>query len=269
MTTSFIGLIGPLGALPTVYTEELTGPAARRGGAAVDFLDLFHHRMTSLFYRAWEKYNLPALWEKGAVAGAGQALGSDAFTTHLFDLLGLGLEPLRNRQAFPDPSLLYHVGIFSQQHRSALMLERLLHDYFGQPVEVMSFSGQWLRLEPEQRSRSGRHGAFNALGQDFVAGRRVWDLQSKFRVRIGPLSFEMFRKFLPGGDAHDRLMHMIRFYVRAELDFDVQLILEADDVPAFQASRAEAASTRLGRYSWLKSREFDHDANQAIFRPPV
>jgi type VI secretion system protein ImpH len=267
MTTSFIGLVGPLGVLPTVYTEELTGSAARHRGAAVDFLDLFHHRITSLFYRAWEKYNLPTLWEKGATAGSRQELGGDAFTRHLFDFLGLGLDSLRHRQAYPDASLLYQVGNFTQQHRSAVMLEKLLNDYFGHPVKVLSFSGQWLRIEPEQRSRSGRRGVFNALGQDVVIGRKMWDVQSKFRVRIGPLDFDRFRELTPGGAASDRLMQMIRFYVRGEFDFDVQLLLEADEVPFCRATRDESTAARLGRHAWLKKREFEEAADEAIFRP--
>jgi type VI secretion system protein ImpH len=281
MTTSFMGLIGPMGALPTVYTEELVGPHARRRGAAIDFFDLFHHRLVSFFYRAWEKYNLPALWEKGATPGAGPAtssdnptepvsgpgLGNDPFSVHLFDLVGLGLGPLRDRQAFPDPSLLLYVGLFAQRHRSAVMLGRLLRDDFGLPVSILSFSGQWLRLEPEQRSRAGRNGSFNALGCDAVAGRKVWDVQSKFRVRIGPLTFREFRELLPGGTASDRLMHLVRFYVRAELDFDVQLILRAQEVPACRMSRDESAAAQLGRYAWLKRREFSRDSDDAVFRP--
>jgi type VI secretion system protein ImpH len=269
MVTTFMGLIGTMGALPTVYTEELINIPARRRGAAIDFLDLFHHRLVSFFYRAWEKYNLPALWEKGTRPGAGPGPGNDAFSVHLLDLIGLGLGPLRDRQAFPDASLLFHVGIFAQQHRSAVMLERLLRDQFGHPVTVRSFSGQWLRLEPEQRSRSGRRGAFNALGRDAVAGRKVWDVQSKFRVRIGPLNFRQFRALLPGGTASDRLMHLVRFYVRAEMEFDVQLILEAKEVPACRMSRDEAGAAQLGRYAWLKCREFSHDSEDAVFRPRV
>ena len=269
MVTAFMGLVGPMGALPTVYTEELVGPLGRRRGAAIDFLDLFHHRLVSFFYRAWEKYNLPALWERGAKPGAGPGLGNDPFSVHLFDLIGLGLAPLRDRQAFPDASLLFHVGIFAQQHRSAVMLERLLRDQFGHPVTVRSFSGQWLRLEPEQRSRPGRRGTFHALGRDAVAGRKVWDVQSKFRVRIGPLSFRQFRALLPGGTAADRLMHLVRFYVCAEMDFDVQLILKAEDVPACRMSRDESGAARLGRYAWLKCREFSRDSDDAIFRPSV
>ena len=82
MVTSLMWLIGPLGALPTVYTEEIVGPAGRHRGAAVDFFDQLQHRMFSLFYRAWEKSNLPALWEKDTKAGSGPEFGGDAFTVH-------------------------------------------------------------------------------------------------------------------------------------------------------------------------------------------
>jgi type VI secretion system protein ImpH len=97
----------------------------------------------------------------------------------------------------------------------------------------------------------------------------VWDVQSKFRVRIGPLDFAQFRKFLPGGVGSDRLMDLVRFYVRAELDFDVQLVLRADEVPDSRMSRDEATAAQLGRYSWLKRRAFTRDAEDAVFRPRV
>lgn len=101
-----------------------------------------------------------------------------------------------------------------------------------------------------------------------MAGR-AWDLQSKFRVRIGPLTFRQFREMLPGGTASDRLMHLVRFYVRAELDFDVQLILKAEEVPRCRMLRDPETAAQLGRYAWLAHREFPDDADQAIFRPQV
>lgn len=113
----------------------------------------------------------------------------------------------------------------------------------------------------------GRSGSFNALGVDTVAGRKVWDDQSKFRVRIGPLPFHEFLAFQPGGTAAEPLMDLVRFFVRAELDFDIQLVLRAQDVPACKLSRSTSDAARLGRYSWLKRRPFASDADQAVFRP--
>jgi type VI secretion system protein ImpH len=264
METPFMGLIGTLGALPTIYTETLVLMSSRGRAAAVDFLDQFHHRLVSLFYRAWQKYHIAALWEQGqASRGKGRA-GDDPFTRRIFDLIGLGLEPLRDRQAFPDHSLLFYAGLFAQQHRSAVSLEALLRDYFGHPASVATFAGQWLRLAPEQRSRMGRLGAYNRLGVDTVAGHKAWDVQSHFRVRIGPLRFAEFVEFLPGGAAFEALADLVRLYVRAELDFDVQPILRADEVPWCRASRGQGGS-RLGRTSWLKCKEFARDAEDAVF----
>jgi type VI secretion system protein ImpH len=270
MTTPFMGLIGASGALPTVYTEALIAlKSRRRNAAALDFFDLFHHRLISLFYRAWEKYNVPSLWDRGDPEHPGIA-GFDAFSKHLFDLIGLGSSPLRDRQAVPDGALIYYAGFFAQQHRPAVVLELLLSDHFGQPARVISFYGQWLRLQEDQQSRMGGiDGAFNRLGVDTVVGRKVWDDQSKFRVRIGPLGFEDFRDFLPGGRLADSLMDLIRFFVRGELDFDVQLVLKAEEVPWCQLSKDPRAATQLGRTSWLRTREFIRDADDSVARPPL
>src|SRR5438094_221011 len=82
-------------------------------------------RLVSLFYRAWEKYNVPALYERGGPGGSGRDR-RDAFSSRLFDLVGLGLESLRDRQAVPDRSLPFYAGLFAQQHRSAVALELLI-----------------------------------------------------------------------------------------------------------------------------------------------
>ncbi|HEU5118076.1 MAG TPA: type VI secretion system baseplate subunit TssG [Isosphaeraceae bacterium] len=270
MVTAFMGLVGPMSALPTTYTEDLIGPEARRHKPAAAFLNLFHHRLVSLFYRAWQKHRVPVLWEQSrdeSDTGKPRQPGQDAFTRHLFDLIGLGMESLRGQMALSDVSLLFYSGLLAQQHRSSVSLERLLNDYFGWPASVISFQGQWLRLDPSQRSRMGRLGKFHALGVETVVGRKVWDDQSKFRVRIGPLPFRAFQEFQPGGSAAAPLMDLVRFYVRADLDFDVQLVLKAEDVPACQLSRSPATAARLGRYSWLRGRPFLRDADDAVFRP--
>lgn len=269
MTTAFMGLIGAAGALPNVYNEALIGPEGRKRVGAVAFFDLFHHRLVSLFYRAWEKYHLPALWERSRRPGPdGSPPQIDPFTRRLVDFVGLGLDAVHGRLAVPDLSLVFYGGLLEQQHRSAIGLERLLSDYFDRPIAVQCFVGRWLALQPEQRTRIGRrNGSFGRLGRDAVAGRRVWDEQGKFRVRVGPLSFAAFRAFLPDGDSSDPLVDLVRFYARGEFDFDVQLVLEADEVPHCQLTRDRDRAARLRRYSWLKRRPFERDADQAVFKP--
>ena len=97
MTVTFLGLYGPSGVLPRYYTEmmmrlerEVRGPE-RRG--LREWLDLFNHRLISLFFRAWEKYRFPIHYERGGHKGD----DPDPFTRALFSLIGLGLKPLRRR----------------------------------------------------------------------------------------------------------------------------------------------------------------------------
>jgi type VI secretion system protein ImpH len=273
MTTAFLGLIGAAGALPTVYTQELIElkrerrlRGERRPSVALGFLDLFHHRLISLYYRAWQKYNVPSLWMSGD-DDPDEPTGSDAFSRHIFDFIGLGSSSLRNRQAVADGVIAYYAGFFVQQHRPAVSLELLLADHFGKETRVIPFFGQWLTLQEDQQSRMGRSGAFNCLGIDTVVGRNVWDDQSKFRVRIGPLGLDEFLDFLPGGRLVDELMDLIRLFVRGELDFDVQLVLKAADVPWCRLSSDPASAARLGQTSWLRSQDFVDDKDDSIIRP--
>jgi type VI secretion system protein ImpH len=58
MSVNFFGLATPLSALPQHYTEIVLERLARKDRALLDFLDLFNHRLLSLFYRAGVKYHL-------------------------------------------------------------------------------------------------------------------------------------------------------------------------------------------------------------------
>ena len=72
MTVAFMGLTGPMGVLPTFYTEKLIEEFLRCRRLKRDsipplaaFLDLFNHRLVSLFYRAWDKYHPFSAWDRG------------------------------------------------------------------------------------------------------------------------------------------------------------------------------------------------------------
>jgi len=60
---------------------------------------------------------------------------------------------------------------------------------------------------------------------------------------------------------------MTRLYVGPEFEFDVQPVLKAAEVPWCQLSADPASGPRLGWNTWIRSREFDHDADDAVFTP--
>lgn len=257
LTVSFMGLTGPMGVLPYCYSELIVERLRNGDRTLLDFLDLFNHRLISLFYRAWEKHRPELAFERG---DADRAAGP------LFSLIGLGIEPLRNRQEFPDAALLFYAGAFAQRHRPAIMLERLLGEYFGLPVEVHPFQGRRLRLDDEDRSTLGASGRHNGLGTTLVMGAKIWDEQSQFRLRIGPLTLEQFQRLSPEGPDLRALTQMARLYVDGEFDFDVQLVLKAEEVPSSQLTRTPNQAARLGRTAWLKTRPMPRDAEDAVFK---
>ena len=102
MSVNFMGITGPLGVLPIHYTEFIQRRQQEGDTSARDFLDLFHHRIISLFYRAWQKYHFQTTHGRG---------DHDRLRLYLQNLIGLGHDELLNRQVVPDDALLFHAGL--------------------------------------------------------------------------------------------------------------------------------------------------------------
>ena len=265
MIVSFLGLTGPSGVLPHHYTRLLIDRAREKDFMLQDFLDLFNHRVISLFFRAWEKYRFPPTYERSRVARQG---GEDPFTGGLYALAGLGTAGLRGVLDVADQSFLYYGGLLAGSRRPALSLGRLLSDYLGLPVIVLQFQGRWLSISREDRtmlSSSAAGGANHRLGRTAVLGEEFWDVQSKFRLRVGPLTLEEYSSFLPSGDAFRPLCQLARFYAGAELDFDVQLALEAAETPELRLGSARPVEPRLGWNTWLVSAPRTEGVREALF----
>jgi type VI secretion system protein ImpH len=255
MEVNFMGLFGPLGILPLYYTEMI---ADRKhfGGAPAEFLDIFNHRMISLFYRAWEKYRFPIAYGRG---------DSDQVGRRLLDFIGLGTPGLQNRQKIPDDALLYYSGLISQQPRCAGNLENLIADYFEVPAEVEQFVGAWYKLdESTQFCMNEGTGFSEQLGFGAVVGDEIWDTQGRVRLKIGPLRMGRYLDFLPSGSAYAPLRAMTEFYAGGEIDFEVQLILDRQDVPPCELGAEGETAPRLGWVTWAQTKPMGRDPSETI-----
>lgn len=259
---TFMGLVGPSGVLPRPYTEMLMDRhIQRRDDAAHAFLDMFSHRMVTLFYEAWQKYKFYIEYERK---------GSSDFNRYVLNLVGFGAESQKRkfadaRSPVRQEMFTYFSGLLCQRPRGPINLETMLGFYFSLPFKVRPFAGQWLGLNPEQCSRLGRSNA--CLGQSAVAGSRVWDYQSCIRIEIGPLDLVDYRRFQPGAVEYQKLIEVVRFYVGAELDFEVAPLLKREAVPAAQLGRS--GNLALGWLGWLKRPDAQVEPSRcAIFRIP-
>ena len=259
MTVNFMGLTGPMGILPSNYTEYLIARSYSRDNAAAAFFDLFNHRLIALFYLAWEKHHFTVGYERQSQPAASQW----EFTKYLFDLMGMGTTGLQGRLEMPDSVLLSHCGLIAQRPHSATALAGLLRDYFRVPVEIHQFVGKWCYLEQDDLSYLGEKTVSSQLGCGAVAGSQVWNPQARFRIRVGPLSWKRFQSFLPGGPAFRELIALAMYFANQAMDFETQFTLLAREVSECRLSD-DQDSPRLGLSSWLKTEAFAKDAEDLV-----
>ena len=247
----FLGLFGPQGPLPlhlTEYARERERHHADPGFAR--FADVFHHRILTLFYRAWADAQPTVQADRP---------GDDQFAKWLGALFGIAPAAYRERDHVPDAAKRFHAGTLSRGIKNAEGLQNLLREQLQVPVRVLPFVGHWMRLRAQDMTRLGTaHGdaaSANAgarLGISAVAGSKVWDRQCRFRLRIGPLTRPQYDALLPGGTALPVVRDWVRQFAGLGRTWDLQLVLAAAEVPRAQAGVVPATSTpRLGLSTWL------------------
>ena len=238
----FFGLFGLDGPLPlhlTDYARDRT--RNQRDPTFQHFADIFHHRTLSLFWRAWADSRPTISFDRPQ---------DDRFATYVGSLLGIGLASHRDRDAMPDLTKLHFAGLLSNQTRHAEGLAAILCAFFDMPVRIECFIGGWLQLSAPDWSRLGEAPATATLGATAVLGSRVWSRQHKFRVVFGPLTLVEYLRLLPGGISFHRLIPIVRNYAGDTLDWDVNLHLRPEEVPATRLG----VQGRLGWTTWLMPR---------------
>ncbi len=251
----FFGMFGPSGALP-LHLTEYARERVRHGSdlTLVRFLDLFHHRMMSLFYRAWAMSQPAVGFDRPA---------ADRFGAYIASLFGLGMPSMRDRDGMPDLAKLHFAGRLALQTRPAEGLRAILADFFKLPVEIEQFFPDWVALPRASLCMLGDSPTTGELGSTATIGERFHVHHHKFRIRIGPMTYANFMRLLPGGRSLSRLVPFVRNYIGDELSWDVMLILFWDDVPAVKLGEAGM----LGWTSWLGSRRTESDATDLVLEP--
>ena len=255
LAVNFFGLFGPNGALPLHLTEYAHARARNAADPTMAaFMDIFHHRMLSLFYRA------------RATAEPAISLDrpeGDRFSAYVGSLFGLGTPALQERDEVSDFAKLHFAGLMANQKRPASGMVTILREFFKLPIRIEQFVGHWMKLPPAIQTRLGAPDRGNRLGTSAVLGQQVWDCQHKFRIVIGPLDYADYCRMLPGGDNMARLVAWVRNYAGVVLDWDARLILKKEQVPPLRLGNGAL----LGRTTYLASRPATRDPDQLLIHP--
>lgn len=255
MTVWSFGLYGPNGPLPTHLTEYVRERLRQHDDPTLArFSDIFHHRLLLLFFRAWADAQPTVSLDRA---------GDDMFGRHLASIVGIGEPSARQRDAVSDHAKLHHAGHLTRFTRNPEGLQRAIGSYFGVKVELQEYCLHFLKLEPAQQTRLSRLPCNSQLGVDTVVGARVPDAQSKFRLRMGPMTLEQYERFLPGQQDFKALVDWVRNYLGIEYAWDFELVLRREEVPAAQLG----GSARLGWTTWVISAPAAQDADDFRMDP--
>ncbi|QIL20901.1 type VI secretion system baseplate subunit TssG [Thermomonas sp. HDW16] len=263
---NFLGLTGPSGVLPRTYTELLIArKQVQRDQSAQDFLDLFNHRLVSLFWLAWAKHR-PEI---------GRQFGfHNSIYRYLEHIVGLGTPALQARlhpnkrgttQAKPLPSaaMTYFSGLIAQRPHGERAIAQVVSAVVGAPVQANGCLGTWQDIDRDARTRLGRRN--DRLGSGCVLGTRYWDRQTTLRLTIGPVERGKFNALLPRGAQLPDIIELTRFLTGLAIDLRIRLSLRADEVPQLRLGTRNADRPQLGWNTWLRGRSDPRPANDCEF----
>ncbi|MEI8295336.1 MAG: type VI secretion system baseplate subunit TssG [Alphaproteobacteria bacterium] len=240
---NFLGIAGVQGPLPPPFAEMIIDRLRSKDTGIQDFLDIFNHRLASMWYRSRKKI-VPGMEKINPI--------ESPIGRSLLDLIGLFTPELRQQWKVQDRSLLSYAGLLWKKPRSALGLEQILQAFFATPVQIQQFAGKWQRTDAGQQTQIGvQEGHYNRLGRETILGSKSWDQEDGITVVIGPVSWELFLGFLPvdypGNDNYTLLKNWLSIYCDGLLTKRIRVLLKPKQI----RSSPLGSGLRLGLTSWL------------------
>lgn len=246
ITPAFIGLLGNSGALPLHHTQGIANSqlAAGDDGASA-FLDIFSHRMVTLFYQACGKYRLE------------HRLATEARDDQLPMLLALAgvASPGGNARAGNGAAnaAAWYAGLLRNRPASAHAIAKVLADHCRIPIVLEQFAGAWDYLPQDRLSRLGS--ANFVLGHGATVGLRLWRHDRRVRLHVGPVDETGLQRFLPHGDGAQALAQMLALFGAPSLQVEIRLVLSAACITPMVLNGNLARQRQLGWSTFLPGRQ--------------
>ena len=250
MEVAFLGLTGPSGVMPQWYTQLILERTREKDHTLADFLDLFHHRLITLFYLAWKKHRFPENYQPGA---------RDRLSRYLLSLAGLGTPGLTEMIGLPEEALTFYSGLLSRPVASSVSIESAVAYFVDARVQVEQFIERIVDLEPYDQTQLGAANA--TLGDDAICGSQVWESQTKFRLHVGPVDKKKFARLMPIGDLLVPIFSLVRYMVGIEYEFEIRIYLRKEDVPLCQLGSEGPDAPMLGWTTWVSSPGYRYETD--------
>ena len=143
---------------------------------------------------------------------------------------------------------LRYAPLLASKSRSARGLQVVLNDLFGKMgVSIEQFVGHWTMIEKPNRNKLGVMN--HQLGESMTIGRYVYDGTGRFTIVLGPLGYDEYLSFLPGGHRRPLMRGVVATFTRGQQDVMLELHVKTDAAPRFQLGSPRSAT--LKRTAWL------------------
>jgi type VI secretion system protein ImpH len=248
------GLLGPHGPMPDHVNADAPDPRKPTLSRRHGFIDLFNHRFLSLLYRAWADTEPVVAFDRP---------GENRFMLQVAALIGMGAPGLRGRDALPDSLKYGHAGFLIRRTRSPEGLEAVARRLFQAPARLVEFIPDWLDIPLARQWRLGRAGT-EPLGHGLPLGARALGVQHLAELRIGPLNYENYRRFFPGGRTRPMLSALARTWLHDGIALRIRPVLAPEQVPGWHLS-APPAGRLLGLDCWLDRPPTANPAADLVF----
>lgn len=240
LTSSFLGLYGAASPMAIHFSEDVIAAENSDQPSLREFYDLFHHRVLSLFYRAWKKYRLDAGFTLA---------GDDASTKRMLCFVGVDAYGTHKEPGLTRLEMLELAPLLAMKARSPRLLKLALGKLLpGIGVEVEQFVERRARIDDEDRFALGRR--CHELGRSTTLGTHVRDRSARFRLLLGPVSYEECESLMPGGAKFPVLRRTVDQFTRGTLECEVDVLLREEEGPGFCLGSTRGATlgvnTRLG-----------------------
>ncbi|MBP9753090.1 MAG: type VI secretion system baseplate subunit TssG [Proteobacteria bacterium] len=248
---NFLGIAGIQGPFPTPYTELLLERTRQNDMGFRDFLDIFNHRVASLWHRLKKRTFISYSQKDPRYTDIGKCLLS---------ISGLSNKSYRNSLFVSDRTLLSYHDLFWRRPRSAYGLVKLLSSHYKLNVTIDQNQGAWEKADDAEITRLGvtEKAQFNVLGQTAIVGNKLWNQAAGIRINIGPMTWQQMSHFLPitikdsnnkniSGRDFKTLKDLITFYLGTDLRIKMRLYVHPFNVKPLRLNRQFS----LGHNSWL------------------
>lgn len=285
VVATHIGLTGAMGVLPIDWTELTISEGDHDRPVLRDFLNVFDNRTIWHYVRAKERTRFVFGWER-AVESKGDQIRSP-FTHAVHAIHGLA-----NDREMTSDRLRQEIGHHANvviSHSQLLMgqpsrgkLETVLNSVFASlfrsvgpecRAKLEDFVGKWLSIPLRYQTVLGKRNT--QLDNSFVLGERAYDWQSTLRIRVGPLDFENYRRFLPDGDLFRKMSDLVRIATGNRLSLRIAPVLDREksltpnaDEHGAEDARTQLGKSRLCRDAWLLTSQPSQHLADADFLVP-